>query len=104
MKSIPIYLLLLLLGACAEPLGQANLLSFIEDGKTTREQAYLNLGEPAALYEAGRIVCFRLGRDAGGDFVIGKGTGFTGVKTSLVMVFDEAGILSRHSLVQIKGP
>lgn len=96
--------LLFLLTACAQPLGRADLLNFIEDGKTTREQAYLNLGEPSALYEGGRIVCFRLGRDEGGDFVIGKKAGFAGVTTSLIMVFDEEGLLSKHSLVQVKGP
>ncbi|WP_303723052.1 hypothetical protein [Malonomonas rubra] len=104
MKRSAIYLLLVLLAACAQPLGRADLLNFIKDGKTTREQAYLNLGEPSAFFEGGRIVCFRLGRDEGGDFIVAKKAGFAGVTTSLIMVFDEGDILSKHSLVQVKGP
>lgn len=97
-------MLLVLEIACSPPpLGRVNLLNFIEDGKTTREETYLRLGEPSTLFEGGRIVCFRLGRDEGGDYVVGKSAGFAGVETSLVMVFNEQGVLTRHSLVQVKG-
>jgi hypothetical protein len=94
-----------LVTACMpSPIGRADLLSFIEDGKTTREQAYLILGEPTATFEGERILCFRLGRDEGGDFVIGKDSGFRSVRTSLIMAFDEHGVLMKHSLVQVKAP
>jgi hypothetical protein len=94
-----------LLGACAStPVGQPDLLAFIEDGRTTREQAFLALGEPSATYEDGRILTFRLGQDKGGYFLVDKAPGFTGVKHSLVMSFDEAGLLRRHALVAIKAP
>lgn len=103
--DLVLFFLVTLVTACMPPtVGRADLLGFIEDGKTTREQAYLSLGEPAGLYEGGRILSFRLGRDEGGDFVIGKASGFGGVRTSLIMVFDDQGILSRHSLVQMKAP
>lgn len=103
-KHNALLLLICLVTACAsQPLGRVDLLNFIEDGKTTREQAFLNLGEPAASYEGGRILCFRLGHDKGGDYIVGSAIRFTGVKSSLVMVFDEQGILTRHSLVQVKG-
>jgi hypothetical protein len=94
-----------LLGACAStPMGQPDLLAFIEDGRTTREQAFLALGEPSATYEDGRILAFRLGQDKAGYFLVEKAPGFTGVKYSLVMSFDDAGLLRRHSLVAIKAP
>lgn len=106
-----IFILLLLIGlvtACAaKPMGRSNLLSFIEDGKTTREQTFLNLGEPSATFDGGRILCFRLGQDAGGYFVVlagGDATRFMGINNSLVMIFDERGLLSRHALVQVKAP
>ncbi len=100
---------MLLLGisiaACTtQPLGRSDLLSFIRDGQTNREQTILSLGEPAALYEGGRILAFRLGKDDGGHFLVGKGAGFSSVKISLIMVFDDHGVLLRHSLVQVKAP
>lgn len=97
-------LLVPLLAACVAPMGRADLLAFIEDGRTTREDAYMHLGEPAASYEEERILCFRIGRDDGGDFVLGRASGFQGVRTSLIMAFDEQGLLKRHSLVQVKAP
>jgi hypothetical protein len=105
LKVFVLLLLVALVSACATtPLGRADLLDFIEDGKTSREQTYLSLGEPTSLYEEGRILCFRLGQDGGGYFVVGKGWGWAGIKTSLIMAFDDEGVLSRHSLVQVKGP
>lgn len=103
--AIVLLLLAGLIAGCASvPLGKPDLLGFIRDGKTTREQTYLGLGEPTGSYEAGRILSFRLGKDEGGYFVVGKASGFAGVKTSLIMVFDEQGVLRRHALVQVKAP
>ncbi len=98
-------LVLVLLGACAStPVGQADLLTFIEDGRTTREQVFLALGEPSSTYEDGRILTFRLGRDDGGYFLVEKAPGFRTVQYSLVLAFDDAGLLRRHSLVTVKAP
>jgi hypothetical protein len=98
-------LVLVLLGACATtPVGQPDLLTFVEDGRTTREQVFLALGEPSATYEDGRILTFRLARDEGGYFLVEKAPGFRSVKYSLVLAFDDAGLLRRHSLVAIKAP
>ena len=84
--------------------GRADLLEFIQDGRTSVEEAYLYLGDPSGLYENGRILSFRLGQDEGGYYPVLKTTGFSGVRFSLIMVFDERGILKRHSLVQVKEP
>jgi hypothetical protein len=96
-----------LVSSCATtPLGRGDLLDFIEDGKTSREETYLSLGEPSSIYEEERILCFRLGQDERGYFIVGKGLGWgwAGIKTSLIMVFDDQGVLRRHALVQVKGP
>lgn len=104
-RAVVMLLLGTLVTACTTPpLGRADLLGFIHDGRTSREETYLHLGEPSALYEGERIMSFRLGRDEGGYFVVGKATGFAGVTTSLIMVFDEKGVLRRHALVQVKAP
>jgi hypothetical protein len=91
-----------LAGCASAPIGRADLLGFIQDGQTTREETYLRLGEPAAFCEAGQIMSFRLGKDEGGYFPVEKATGFVDVRYSLIMVFDERDVLRRHSLVQVK--
>lgn len=93
------------LTSCATPpRGRTDLLDFIQDGQTTREETYLHLGEPTGLYEAGKIMSFRLDQDEGGYFLVERSTGFSGVKTNLIMVFDERGVLKKHALVQVKKP
>src|SRR3972149_3560063 len=55
--------LLLLTGcATAPPLkGRADLLDFLTDGKTTREEVALKLGQPSGKFERENIVTYRLG-------------------------------------------
>ncbi len=104
-RSIALLLLSVVLSACATPtLGRQDLLDFIKDGKTTRQETVLNLGEPTGVYEGERIMSFRLGNDSSGYFLVGKTAGFAGVNTSLIMVFDENGVLKQHKLVPIKEP
>lgn len=105
-KAVLTIVLGLLVAACetAPRIGRVDLLDFIQDGRTTREQTYLQLGEPAGSYENGRVLAYRLGKDAGGSFIVAKALGFKGATTNLMLVFDERGVLSRHSLVQIKAP
>jgi len=96
---------LLLAGGCATtPIGQPDLLGFIEDGRTTREEVFLTLGEPSATYQAEGILTYRLGEDEAGYFLVDKRPGFLGVRHSLVLAFDDSGLLRRHSLVTIKAP
>lgn len=107
---------LLLLG-CAPPVLQVagakdtpDFLAFLQDGRTTREEAILRLGTPNARLEGERILTYayatsphggiwsRRGRDRGG-----KGEGvpwdYRGPVHSLVLVFGADGVLTRHSLV-----
>lgn len=101
---ISLVLALCLSGCAATPIGQADLLDFVVDGRTTREQAYLGLGEPSGIYEDGSILTYRLDKDEAGYFPIERGTGFMGIRYNLVLVFASDGILERHSLVSIKVP
>lgn len=94
-----------LLAACASaPVGRQDLLSFLQDGQTSRQEVYLALGEPSGVFEGGRILAFRLGQDKGGYFLLQKGPGFQGVNYSLVLVFDDTGQLARHAFVEVRRP
>lgn len=101
---ITLLLTICLAGCASTPIGRADLLDFVVDGRTTREQAYLQLGEPSGIYEDGSILTYRLDQDEAGYFLIERGTGFMGIRYNLVMVFGPDGILERHSLVPIKVP
>lgn len=96
--------LLALLSACAStpPIGKHDLLDFLQDGRTTKEEVFLRLAEPSATFEDGRIFTYRLNEDEGGYTIKGaKSKGWSG-KYSLVLSFDEGGILRRHSLVRVQ--
>jgi len=95
-------------------------LKFVEDGKTTREEALLNLGHPSTQFEDGRILTYPLRATEGGDWrlIPSLQAGAPGVNVprvwdvwlapyvpgtaSLVLVFREDGVLARHSLVVAK--
>jgi len=110
-----LWMMLLLGTACATPRLQladpATLLkgdlTFLQDGKTTREEVLVRLGAPSGRFEGDRILTFPLVADSQGEWHVGSlppaapgafrawpsGTG------SLVLVFDVDGVLARHSLV-----
>jgi hypothetical protein len=89
--------------------GNADLLSFLSDGKTTRTEAITTLGQPSGTFEAQRILTYRLGYEPEnhGYAVVERETTVSGwptwpaAKFSLVLVFDDAGILQKHSLVKV---
>ena len=96
------FLLQTLTGCATETIGNKQLLDFLQDGKTSREEVILHLAEPSATFDGGRIVTYRLDEDTGGYMIQGaKGQGWSG-KFSLVLSFDEHGVLRRHSLVRVK--
>jgi hypothetical protein len=94
----------LLLAACAsEPIGQGGLLDFLDDGRTLRQDVLLKFGDPSAQYEGDRILTYRLAQDKAGYFLAGGARSDWSVAPfSLVLVFDDAGVLRRHSLVQVR--
>ena len=104
-------LAVLLLSGCATnlPRGDPGLLNFLSDGKTTRAEAIIALGEPSGQFEKGTILTFRMGYDerTDGYFPVMRETSNSGwptweqCKYSLVLVFDDAGVLRRHALVKV---
>ncbi len=80
------------------------LLAFIVDGQTTKEAVLLKLGQPSATLESEKYLTYRLGFDKKeGYFLIERGPlGWYGVKYNLVLVFDAQGVVSRHSLVEVR--
>jgi len=95
----------LALGGCAStPVGRADLLDFLADGGTARDDARMHLGIPAAEYEGGRILAYRLSKDKLGYVRVGPGNDWAGVQYSLILIFDGDGVLSRHALVTVRAP
>ena len=79
-------------------------LSFLKDSQSTKEELLSNLGAPSAQFEAGRILTYRLD---GKYQAIPRPSGqspapWNRAQYSLVLVFDAAGILQRHSLVRVR--
>ena len=69
----------------------------------------MTLGQPSGAFEAQRILTYRLGFDLrnSGYYVVEREAVASGwptwteVKFSLVLIFDDAGILQKHSLVKV---
>jgi hypothetical protein len=99
------------LTGCATPAGvtpDPQLLAFLQDGATARSEALLRLSEPSGFFEGERILTWRIAGDAKrGRWVQGRAATLGEpaklvAKESLVLVFDEHGILERHALVPIE--
>ncbi len=103
-----ILLLGLLTGACAGTPQKVNLpaverswLSFLEDGKTRKEDVLTRLGPPSERFGEGRIVTYQFRVDSKTGIHIVPLNLFAGRYPQLVLVFDRSGILRRHALVDI---
>jgi hypothetical protein len=88
-------------------------LEFLEDGKATKEMVLAALGPPFTVLEGERIFSYWLGETKEGYIVLDRAAiaappevpiwlrEIEG-KFSLVLVFDENGVLRKHSLVPVK--
>ena len=105
--------LALTLAGCATappPKGRADLLDFLTEGQSTREEVVLRLGHPSGKFERENILTYRLGFEPKnrGYYVVEREAAASGWPTwvnarySLVLVFDETGVLRRQSLVEVK--
>jgi hypothetical protein len=112
MKRLGTLMLALALAGCATPAplkGRADLLEFLAAGKTTREEVVLKLGQPSGKFERENIITYRLGFEAKnrGYYLVEREAQPDGwptwrcAKYSLVLVFDETGVLRKHSLVEV---
>ena len=113
-KIFAMLLLALVFTGCATENFNANpdLLSFLNDGKTTKEEVMIKLGQPSGRFEGERILTYRLGFDPHnkGYYLverppnIGFGQSYStwsNTKYSLVLVFDGQNVLREHSLVEV---
>jgi hypothetical protein len=86
---------------------ESNLLGFLQDGVTTREDVILRLGIPSAQIEGEKILMYQLKADESGKWhlIAPRWNVNTGLRTwsegtsSLVLVFGQNGVLRKHSLV-----
>jgi hypothetical protein len=89
----------------AEPLGALVDVAFIRDGVTTRGECIQRLGAPSrtmATGTGGEVLTYWLGRDAAGGLrAVVSWAVFEPVRYSLVLSFDAAGVLVRHSMVKV---
>lgn len=108
-------LLAVLVGVgCADPVAEverfrafeSTTFGFLQDGRTTRQEALLKLGGPTGSFEGERILTYEFARGPGGGWIravpLGAGEWQMGVpprSCSLVLVFGPEGVLVRHSLV-----
>ena len=80
-----------------------NLLDNVVPPGTSREAILLKLGEPSASFEAGRILTYRIGEDDDhGYFLMDRQVRWSNTKYSLVLVFDEKGVLTKHNLIPVR--
>jgi hypothetical protein len=107
---LPLILIVWLTGCTTTPVkGRADLLAFLVDGTTTRETVLLQLGQPSGRFEHEKILTYRLGYEEKTKhyWLVERENSPTGWPTwlaarfSLVLVFDEQGVLRKHSLVEV---
>jgi len=83
--------------------GSATLLDFLRENATTREQVILELGDPASAYDGSKIMTYKLNRDEGGYYLVRDlSRGWANAPLSLVLVFDDKGVLKTRSVVAVK--
>ena len=91
-----------------EDMMRTDLLAFIRDGVTTREEALVRLGTPSAQFEGQRILTYQIRMDESREahVVWPRRSELYPALTqldpgihSLVLVFEADGLLERHSLV-----
>ncbi|RMF94589.1 MAG: hypothetical protein D6727_12500 [Gammaproteobacteria bacterium] len=92
----------------ADQVIRADLLSFLQDGVTTREQVLLKLGSPSMQFEQQRILTYQIRIDSDGIAHVfwPRRSELNPVLThwepeiySLVLVFGADGVLEKHALV-----
>jgi len=90
---------------------QDKWLSFIEDGKTTKDEILLKLGKPSGEFEGGRIFTYTMSFSEEDGFRVNYEREFiypyqkysvSKAKYNLVLVFKENNILSKHNLLKVR--
>jgi hypothetical protein len=101
--------LVLLIAGCATPVQPvagsevATKFGFLQEGKTTRQQIIERMGAPRAEFEKDRVLTYWVFENQHGKMDVGTPPKSSdGRSYSLVLAFDERGVLLRHSLVPRK--
>lgn len=77
-------------------------IAAIVDGKTTREDVLVEFGDPSKILEDGKVYFYTWTRGGKGSFLgLGSGSAYT---HSLVIIFDENGVVKRHKLTRGSTP
>lgn len=92
---------------CVTPVPSArhDLLDFIHVGQTARQEVMLNLGQPSAAFEQETILTYRIGEDTNKGYYVLTPRAmlpWQSVRYSLVLVFDDKGILQKQNLVRVE--
>lgn len=69
---------------------------FIQDGKTTKQEVRVRLGQSSSAYEKNRILIYHVFLKDDGRMVLKD----SGTCHALVLVFDQAEVLDRHRIVK----
>ena len=92
-----------LAGCTTTPAGRTDLLEFLADGTTSRQEIRARLGAPRVEFEEGRILTYRVGKGPRGYFTgCDRDDDWSTCRYSLVLVLNSEGILTRHSLVEVR--
>jgi hypothetical protein len=91
-------------GCATQTPGKQDLLKFLAPGATTRAEAILHLGEPSRSYENSRILTYRVDKEDNGYVIVEPVGMWSGVRYSLVLLFDDQGVLQKYSLVPVRSP
>jgi len=83
-------------------LPRQDLLNFVIDGRTTCGELHDHLGSPSASYESGRLITYRIAEDGQRRYSVFVGRNWSGAKYSFVVTCGAEGIVTRHSLVNVK--
>ena len=92
---------------CVSPVPGASrdLLSFMQNGQTTRQEVILKLGQPSGSYEHEKILTYRIGEDRDqGYFLVSPKfmQPWQSVRYSLVLLFDDNGLLQKKNMVSVQ--
>ena len=82
--------------------GDPYLLTFLQEGKTTKRSVIQTLGEPSAIIKSENILTYRIIRTRW-DRLVTPAKSWQDVTHSLVLTFDQDNKLSKQSLVKVGG-
>jgi len=118
-KVIFYFLFVFLFTACAhirvvDESIQQKWLPFIEDGKTTKDEVLLKLGNPSGQFEGGRILTYTMTFSEEKGFQVNYERTFIShgpwpcyklsvskAEYNLILVFNENNTLSKHNLLKV---